>query len=258
MSAIIGGLRGKRSRNTNVLVALSALVGVFWVRPAPAGAQSADSSMRGPSVGRWGVGAGLVYAQSVGELRRNVQGGIGFGGQAQFHLDPWGALGLRADFETVGYSQETQDAPLYGAGGWFSAQQQTSYNLVVASIGPELAVPLGPVRPYVNAAIGFVNFSTNTSIKAYDGTALGGWDDFSDYAHLKRLGGGFRIPLSTTIGQQSILVDVGARYNAGGRTRYLIKGDIVQDPNNPNRVIITPHESEARFWTYRLGAALTF
>jgi hypothetical protein len=257
MSAIMGGGR-RRARHTNVLLAVSAFVGVLWVWPRLAAAQSAEPIPRGPRVGRWGVGAGLVYAQSVGALRQNVQGGIGFGGQALFHLDPWGALGLRADFESVGYSQDTQDAPLYGAGGWFSAQQQTSYNLVVASIGPELALQLGPVRPYVNAAIGFVNFSTSTSLKAYDGTPLGGWDDFSDYANLKRLGGGFRIPLPTTIGDQSIMLDVGARYNAGGRTRYLIKGDIVQDPNNPNRVIITPHESEARFWTYRLGAALTF
>jgi hypothetical protein len=259
MAAILGVLGRLRSRLTNTLVmALLTLVGSLCASPVLAAAQGADTTTRGSVVRRWEAGGGLVYAQSVGDLRRNVQGGVGVGGQALLHLDPWGVLSARADVEMLGYSRETRDAPLYGVGGWYSAELQTSYNLLVASLGPELAVPFGPARPYVNASIGFVSFSTSTTLKAYDGTSLGQWEDFSDYARLQRLGGGIRIPVRTSNMEQSLMVDIGARYNAGGRARYLIKGDIIEDPNNARRLIITPHESEARFWTYRLGVAFAF
>lgn len=216
--------------------------------------QRAGTQRRGP---RFTVGGGVEYAQPVSQFRQNVDHGFGGGGWARLHVDPAGVLSLRADVHYVNYGNHTQ---YFGAStilGFVNLEETTSNNIIVATIGPQLSVPTGPIRPYVNGAIGFAHFYTETALKdQYDQTTLAQSTNYSDNSLVYTGGAGLYIPLVT--GQQTVALDVGARYNAIGTTRYLAKGDIQSDPTTQYGIVITPHESDARFVTYHLGAAITF
>lgn len=235
-------------------VALVAALAGSLTRPAAAAAQELDS-LATASARRFAVGVGLSFAQPVGDFRRNVEGAIGGGASGQLRLDPLGIVSLRADLDMFGYSRETDRTAITT---FYSFNETTTYQFLVASIGPELSLPVGPVQPYVNGAIGFVHFWTSTSVDAYDGTQIVQQEQFSDQSRVYRWGGGLRFPLNARASGVPLLLDVGVRFNDGNSTRYLVKGDIVNDPGNPYRVIITPHESTARFWMYKAGVTFVF
>lgn len=206
---------------------------------------------------RWEIGVAAEYAHPVSQFRQNVEHGFGGGGHVGYHFDPAGVFSLRADVGYLNYGKQSEYFVLPTYYGYVDVQQETSNNILVASIGPQLAVPVGPIRPYVNAGVGFAYFYTETSLNDADaGNSLASQTDFSDNSLVYSVGAGVTIPLAAA--GQNFGLDLGARYHAIGRTRYLTKGDITADPNTEGQVIITPHESEARFLTYQLGITVAF
>lgn len=235
---------------------VAVLVLVVLVGPAALGAQlmTRRAPMTAP---RFEAGGNIEYAQPVSQFRQNVKQGYGLAGHFMIGLDPLSVLSLRLDGGYTNYGTQNQ---YYGSNSAFTRsalRQTTSNNVFVGSVGPQLTVPVGPVRPYVNGGVGFGYFYTNTNLSAYDSyrgtyTTFGQRTNYSDNSLAYTGGAGVYIPLG------SMLLDLGARYNAIGKTRYLTRDDITDDPNNPYGVIITPHESEARFVTYRAGLAFRF
>ncbi|MGI9090171.1 MAG: hypothetical protein ACR2GG_03585 [Gemmatimonadaceae bacterium] len=210
---------------------------------------------------RMEVGAAFEYAQPVSQFRQNVRRGFGGGGHFILGLDRARILGLRVDADFINYGNESQYFVLSSAFRRINVEQKTSNNIFVASVGPQISVPTGPIRPYVNGAIGLAYFYTQTSLKGTDPYTneqvdLAQATNYSDNSLAYSGAAGVYVPLP--IIAQSASLDIGARYNAIGRTRYLTKGDITNDPNNPNGIIITPRESDARFVTYHLGIAVKF
>jgi len=202
---------------------------------------------------RFTIGGGFDYAQPVSQFRQYVDHGVGGGGYALLNLDKGGLVGIRADVDFLSYGHDTQYLPL----GYYTLQEETSNNIVVGTIGPQLTIPLGGPTLYANGGVGFGYFYTETSLNDYDsGQTYQSQTNYSDNSLVYAAGAGLTIPFS--IGRQTVSVDLGARYHDIGKTRYLTKGDIYQDPANQYNVIITPHESDARFMTYRLGLALSF
>lgn len=202
---------------------------------------------------RFTIGGGIDYAQPVSQFRQNVEHGFGGGGYALYNLDQGGLLGIRADLDYISYGHNNQYLPV----GFYTLQEQTSNNIVVGTIGPQLTIPLGGPTLYANGGVGFGYFYTETSLNDYDtGQTYDSQTNYSDNSIVYAAGAGLTIPFS--IGRQTIAVDLGARYHDIGKTRYLTKGDIQEDPTNPYNFIITPHETDARFMTYRLGLALSF
>lgn len=202
---------------------------------------------------RFTVGGGVDYAQPVSQFRQYVDHGFGGGGYALVNLDRGGLVGIRADVDFLSYGHNTQYLPL----GYYTLQEVTSNNIVVGTIGPQLTVPLGGPTLYANAGVGFGYFYTETSLSDYDTQqTYQSRTNYSDNSLVYAAGAGVTVPFS--VGRQTFSVDLGARYHDIGTTRYLTKGDIRQDPNNQYGVLITPHQSEARFITYRLGLALSF
>lgn len=242
-------LRGPLARLcAGLLIALAAPV-----LPIPLGAQRVSRV----SLPRFEIGGVLEYARPVGQFSQNVQRGFGGGGHFILGLDPARVLGLRIDADFVNYGKERQFFVVSSPFDRVELQEETSNNIFVATVGPQIMVPVGPVRPYVNGGIGIAYFYTETSLKGtYDPTTFAQTTNFSDNSLAYTGSVGVYIPFE--VQRQSAALDIGARYNAIGTTRYLTKGDIVDDPDNPNALIITPRESDARFLTYRVGLAVKF
>jgi hypothetical protein len=126
----------------------------------------------------------------------------------------------------------------------------TSNNILTYSVGPQLAVPSGPIRPYVNAFMGGAYFFTQSSI--------GGSDNESDFASTRNFddnvasygyGGGLFVPFAMRYADVGL--DIGARYVRNGHTRYLREGGIEDLPTGGYAV--SPIESETSFVLYHVG-----
>jgi opacity protein-like surface antigen len=129
----------------------------------------------------------------------------------------------------------------------------TDNYIVPLSIGPQLAVPKGWIRPYVNGGIAAQLFFTESGVE--------GTDDHYDFANTMNqhdwtstwvAGGGVYIPVYTK--KMSVLIDVGVQYFGPGHARYLRPGSIEDLPNAQIR--ITPLESETRLALVHIGVRL--
>lgn len=211
-----------------------------------------------PAVAQYGFGArparatlggGALVAQPVGEFKSYVNNGFGGGGHLLLRVDPQGFLALRADVGYLIYGHETKRVSLPNAGR-VQFDVTTSNNILTYSVGPQLMVPTGPIRPYVNAMAGGAYFFTESSV--------GGSDNSSDFASTRNFGdnvasygygGGVFIPF--VVRNALIGLDVGARFIRNGHTRYLREGGITDLPGGG--FTVSPIESETNLVAYHVG-----
>src|SRR5690606_28950707 len=165
-----------------------------------------------------------------------------------------GLLSLRADGGFVVYGDESKRVCFSETVGCrIEVDVNTTNNIAYFNLGPELALPVGPIRPYANASIGFAYFATTSS-----GEGVGQDDDiasttnFDDATFAWQAGGGLRIPISH--GRTPVAIDLGARYNTNGRVEYLREGDITDNPDGS--ITINTQRSEAHLVTYHLGVSI--
>jgi opacity protein-like surface antigen len=225
---------------------------IAFAIPSVSGAQM---SLR--SAPRMEAGAAFEYAQPIGDFRQNVRQGFGGAGHFVLGLDSQSIIGIRVDAGFINYGNDTHYVPFSSSVRRIIVREETSNNIFVASIGPQLTLPIGRVRPYVNGGIGVAYFYTQTSLDTDDDTQqIAQTTNYSDNSLTYTGGAGFNIPL--TSGSSPISLDVGARYNSIASARYLTKGDIMDDPNSQFGIIITPHETPADFIAYHLGVSFRF
>ena len=212
---------------------------------SPAAAQYGFGA--GPA--RVALGGGVLVAQPVGEFKNYVNNGFGGGGHFMLRLDPHGFLAVRADVGYLIYGHETKRVSLPDAGR-VQFEVTTSNNIVTYSIGPQLMVPTGPIRPYVNATVGGAYFFTESSV--------GGTDNANDFASTRNFsdnvpsygyGGGVFLPIA--VRRADIGIDIGARFIRNGHTSYLREGGIQDIPSGG--YIVTPIESETNLVVYHIG-----
>jgi hypothetical protein len=222
------------------LVALVSLVGA-----TPAAAQYGF----GVTPTRTAFGGAVSFAQPVGEFKDYVNTGWGGGGHFMTRVDRLGFLALRADVGFVVYGHETKDVSMPGAGR-VNFEVTTNNNILTYSIGPQLMVPTGAIRPYVNANLGGAYFFTESSI--------GGSDNIGDFASTLNFddnvlsygyGGGVFIPFA--VRHTDVGLDLGARFVGNDRTRYLREGGIQDLPSGGYDV--SPIESTTNFVLYHVG-----
>jgi opacity protein-like surface antigen len=245
--------------STRAVVAAATLIaapalGAQLVPPASTGDAPSRTEM-GNRPSRFAGGLTLIVTQPVGAFRDYVGESVGIGGHALVGLVPNRALSLRLDGDVVQYGRQSRR--IY-TGGWsgLPLDEVTTNNVGTLMIGPQLAVPSGPVRPYVHGGIGFAYFNTGTSVECSRCS-----DDYDDplwnRTHLSDLtlsyGGGGGIAIALGRGIDPITLDLGARYQHNGNARYLRKGSIVDGSTGP---IFTPIESQANYVVYRLGVSV--
>jgi opacity protein-like surface antigen len=197
----------------------------------------------------------IVQSRPLGSLKNNI--GLGYGGSATylFRLDRAGFLSLRADAAMLDYGHESMRVPLSPTiGGRIQVKVVTSNYIVPVSVGPQLMLPTGHVRPYVNAGIGGQFFYTDSRIDGTDGNSdVLRTTNQSDGTATWVAGGGVYVPLTYKSGV-NVSLDLGVQYVNGGRAQYLRPGSIEDLPNSQIR--ITPLESDTHMTLIRLGVRI--
>jgi len=196
----------------------------------------------------------FIQSRPLGGLAENIGFGYGIDGAYLLRLDHKGYLSLRADVGIVQYGSESMHVPLSPTiGGRIQVKVSTDNNIVPMSIGPQLSLPTGPIRPYINAGIGGQAFFTQSHV---DGS-----DDNYDFAHTTNqhdwtsswvAGGGVFVPLYAK--KISVLLDVGVQYFGSGHARYLRPGSIQDLPNS--QIQITSFASDTRLALVHLGVRI--
>jgi hypothetical protein len=233
----------KRILNAGV-VAVGALLAA-----APLGAQMADA-VRPPAVY---FGAQALYGRPVGEFRDYVQHGGGFGVNVVWPIPGARVIGLRADGGFLVYGSERNRVCFSSTVGCRVQLDLTTTNSIAHfNFGPQLMLPDGPVRPYVNGAIGFSYFATTSSVEGSNNNEpFANTTNFDDATFGVSGGGGVLIRLAR--GRTPVFLDIGTRYNGNGEVEYLKKGDI-QD--TPGGIVFTPTRSEANLVTFQFGVSV--
>jgi hypothetical protein len=221
---------------------------------------TADAQRRMPQ--RWGtvpsrfsIQGDLLVAQPKGEFAEQLDdNGYGANIGGLFRLDREGVFSIRADVGGMQYGSETIRAPYLPITGRVALDVETTNAVYWGTIGPQITVPAGPVQPYVNAAIGFMDFVTSTSVRGSDSQyEYASTNNSDDATSAYIFGAGFYVPLGN---QKEWKLHFGARYWYGGEATYLKEGDIVDEPDGS--VTLFPRISKTDQVTWQLGASYTF
>jgi hypothetical protein len=197
----------------------------------------------------------LLVAQPKGEFSTELDT-QGFGGNlgGLFRLDREGLFSIRGDVGGMNYGSETLHVPYLPITGRISLDVETTNNVFWGSIGPQITVPAGPIQPYMNAAIGFMDFNTSTSVRGSDSNyEYAKSTNSDDVTSAWIFGGGLYVPLGAG---KTWKLHAGARYFYGGNATYLKEGDI-QD-NADGSVTLFPRHSKTDQVTWQAGVSYTF
>jgi|GEM_PF-497563 len=250
-----------RSSQLAAFAALLALPLIPLAGPAALSAQDAGQAEADQEQAQWEVtprfwtGGGLHVAQPLGEFSDYVRVGIGIGGFFRAGLDQHGILSLRADLGFLTYGRETRRIPLSETvGSLIEADLTTSNNIVVVGLGPEVGIPMGPVRLYGNGSAGFTYFHTDSELEGtqQDQEPLFRTRNHSDGGFAWSGGGGLQVQVSG--GRTPVLVDLGATYHSNGRREYVTRDGIITDADG--RPDIQTTRSDADFLIWRLGVSV--
>jgi hypothetical protein len=204
---------------------------------------------------RFTIGGGLLMSQPRGELANNIDNGFGGDLYGLFRVDPAGAFSLRADIGGLEYGSETiPSGSVFG--GRVGFEVETSNSIFWAAFGPQLMIPVGPVRPYGNVAIGVMDFSTSSAVRGtgqYQGETFASSENQSDNTHTWIFGGGLYIPFTGRLSMMSL--DVGGRYFTGGEATYLSEGAIRDNPDGS--ITLFPSHSKTDQVTWHVGVSYT-
>lgn len=196
----------------------------------------------------------FTVSQPLGAFNDFISEGYGVSGGVVWNLDRDRVFGIRLDGGFVQYDSEKKRACVSTTIGCrIEVDVNTANDIVFAGIGPQITVPAGPVRPYLNATGGFSYFYTHSSVSGRDRYD----DQFDTTNHDDAVfaltgGGGILIPLSMR--RTPVLLDLGATYHRNGEATYLRRGSITDNPDGT--IVVTPIRSEANFITYRIGVSI--
>lgn len=197
--------------------------------------------------------AQAMYARPVGEFHDYVKHGGGVNLGVVWPVRTESPLALRADGGFVVYGSETKQVCFSSTVGCRIVLDLTTTNSIAyVNAGPQLMVPRGAVRPYVNGAVGFSYFATTSTVKGRNnGEDVASDTNFDDITLALAAGGGVLISLSR--GKTPVLLDLGARFHRNGEVEYLKEGDI---EDTPTGIRYTPTHSEADLVTFQIGVTI--
>ena len=205
---------------------------------------------------RFTVGAEFMFADPREDFRDNVDRGLGGGGTLLYRFDGSGWLSARLDGLFLGYGNETKRVPFsQTVGGRILVDVRTTNSIGGISIGPELAVPRGVIRPYANASISRLFFRTVSTVEGIRSSdePIASTTNHSDGTRAWVYGAGIRIPIPSR--ESRFVLDFGLRYHQGGEASYLREGSIIDNPDGS--ITIIPLFSRTPFVGYTVGFKYT-
>lgn len=196
-------------------------------------------------------GIALAVAQPVHDFHAYVNNGVGVTAYGLYRADPVGALALRLEGGYLNYGREHKRVSVFDGIGRVTSDLTTTNDILWLGVGPQLAVPVGPFRPYVNGSAGFAYFSTTSALRDRETDEQFASDrNQSDFTWAIGGGGGVLVPLARTA-RSMVMLDLGARYHRNGEVEYLRKGGIRDLPDGTAEYDVI--RSPADLWTYHVG-----
>jgi opacity protein-like surface antigen len=200
------------------------------------------------------AGLTLSVSQPTGQFRRFAGVGVGIAANAQVSADRGGVLGLRVEGGAQNYGRSAGPAQTV-QGLLFANQyrQVTSNDIYWGAVGPQLSVPVGPVRPYAFGTVGVANFTTSSRLigLGIDGRQSQSLEitDLRNFATTRGYGGGVRFRVPRGPQRTAFSVDLGAKAHLIRSAQYLVPGLVspAQDP------ALRSIRGQANFVTYHLG-----
>lgn len=198
-------------------------------------------------------GLDFLAAAPTGQFATYVSNGFGVGAHFLWQFDEPGIMALRVDGNFLVYGHETFNVPLSPTTPRIRVDVTTSNNIGSVHAGPQLMVPNGYFRPYVNAGFGFSNFFTHSSVEgSHDESPFASTTNYSDFVWSWTAGGGIYIPVSRR--GNPVSIDLSARYHRNGETRYLREGSIIEDGTGD--ISFEPIQSETNLLVYQIGVSI--
>ncbi len=204
-------------------------------------------------VAAWG-GISAILGLPTGDFQDYIEAGGGLNANIVWPVKRESPLALRADLGFLVYGDESKRVCFGGGVGCrIQLDVSTTNSIFFANVGPQLMMPTGALRPYVNAGVGFSYFSTTSSVAGSSGNEdFASTNNFDDATMQWAAGGGLLVRLSR--GKVPVMLDLGARYNSNGSVEYLKEGDIRDNPDGS--ISFTPTRSEANLVTINLGVSI--
>lgn len=200
------------------------------------------------------LGGELMAASPQGEFRDYVNSGWGGGLHYLLRADRDGWLALRVDASLLNYGHERQRVPLSSSvGGRIAVDLVTDNNIAFIGAGPQIGLPTGAVRPYVNGFAGVSYIFTESSVRGTSsGDTFASTTNFDDASFAYGGGGGLYIPLSRR--RNPVSLDLGVTYRHNGSAEYLREGDIVDNPDGS--ITLFPVVSQTNLLTFHVGVSV--
>lgn len=199
------------------------------------------------------LGGGFAFVAPQGVFGDYVDDGYGFNVHLVYGLDPSNVIGLRFDGGWVRYGSEHVGAPLFPGTGRVLLDVGTHNNIAMFSMGPQLQVPTGPLRPYVNGFVGMGYFYTESAIEdPYYHDPFSRTTNFDDVSF--GYGGGGGLALVVGRGRNPVSVTFDAQYRRYDDTEYLVEGSIWDD--GFGGVVISPLLSDVELVHFTVGVSV--
>ncbi len=231
---------------------LFAALALASMAPALAAAQATDPTLMRPVRGQ--LGGSVYYAQPVGDFADRIKQGWGGEFSGTLLIGDAGFFGLRFDAGGMAYGRRrTHDCLTPSC--LVQVDIITSNNLAYGAAGPQLMVPVGPIRPYIAGQVGWTFLWTDSRAEGSHNSnqPFASTRNFSDNTFSYGAVGGVLIPFNPNA-QNPVSLDLGVRYQRNGSVEYLRKGDIVVNVGGPP--IFNIQRSRADLVTYRLGISV--
>jgi opacity protein-like surface antigen len=222
--------------------------------PALASAQPDGSLAPFRRAPRSYLGINFTVGQPLGQFSDFIDNGYGVSGNFVYNFDEHGVAGLRIDGTYLNYGNEKKRACLSTTIGCrVTVDVNTSNNIVMFGVGPQISVPSGPIQPYLAGTVGLTYFFTESSVEGTSDSSPFAQTTNQDFATFGWTGiGGVRIPVHP--GRQPVMIDFGVRYNGNGKAEYLRKGSIVDNPDGS--ITVNRIRSDANLLTYHVGVVI--
>ena len=200
------------------------------------------------------VGGELAIARPQGEFGNFVNGGFGGGAHYLLRVDRDGWLGLRVDGSILNYGHERQQVLLSPTiGGRIGVDLTTNNNIAFLGAGPQIGLPTGSFRPYLNGFVGVSYIFTESSVggtsSGYEFASTTNYDDAS-FAY----GGGAGLYIPVGHGRNPVSIDAGLQYRHNGQAEYLVEGGITDHPDGS--ITLHPIRSETNLWNFHIGVSV--
>jgi hypothetical protein len=216
-------------------------------------APTAALAQRGPSTAHFFAGGTVGVAQPAGEFADHIDNGFGLAGHVLYRPDSRGVFGLRLEGGFVNYGRESRPVALSSTvGGRISVDLNTTNDILFVGIGPQLGMPSGRFRPYLNGTVGMAYFVTGSSLRGdRDGDSFASTTNYDDAA--LSFGGAAGTYVSIRGGRLPIALDLGIRYQRTGSVSYLVEGGISDRPDGT--IAVSPIDSDTELLTFQVGVS---